>query len=90
MNQELIAEDLTANGFIRQIVSDDVMTAARDMAGKAAGLAPMAVAAMKTIVREGPEPSEIEEMVRQCAFSDDVVEGLSAMREKRIAVFQGK
>ena len=89
MNQELVAEDLTANGFIREI-SGDVMGAARATADKAAGLAPMAVAAMKTIVREDPAKAEIEELVRQCAFSDDVIEGLAAMREKRTPIFQGR
>ena len=91
LNQECVAEDLTANGAIHQIVPRaELMRVAGEMAQKAAVLAPLSVAAMKEIVRENPDQDRIEVLVRQCAFSDDVVEGLSAMREKRSPVFSGK
>ena len=91
LNQECVAEDLVAQGAVHQIVEpDDLMDVASEMAAKAAVLAPLSVASMKEIVRETPEQDRIEALVRQCAFSDDVVEGLSAMREKRSPVFQGK
>lgn len=87
LNQELTAEDLAANGFIHR-VTPDVGTAARAMAERAAELAPLAVAAMKQIVREAPDQAAIEDLVRVCAFSEDVREGLAAMREKRTPVFR--
>lgn len=91
LNQECVAEDLVAQGAIHRIVpSEDLMTVANEMAAKAAVLAPKSVAAMKEIVREAPDPERIEALVRQCAFSEDVIEGLSAMREKRSPVFHGK
>lgn len=91
LNQECVAEDLTAQGAVHRIVDpSDLMATAGEMAAKAAILAPLSVAAMKEIVREGPDQDRIEALVRQCAFSDDVVEGLSAMREKRSPTFQGK
>ena len=88
LNQELVAEDLTPSGFIHQIV-DDPGAVANEMAQRAAGLAPLSVAAMKEIVRESPAADRVEELVRKCAFSDDVIEGLSAMREKRVPTFKG-
>ena len=89
LNREYVAEDLVANGFIDRI-TDDLPGAAAELADRAAALAPMAVAAMKEIVREGPDQARIEELVKACAFSDDVQEGLTAMREKRTPVFRGR
>ena len=90
LNQELTAEDLVPTGFIREIVAGDLMARAREMAENAAQLSPLAVAAMKEIAREVPSHDRIEELVRACAFSDDVREGLAAMREKRRPVFRGR
>mgnify|MGYP000745975750 CR=1 FL=1 len=85
------AAGFVAVGAVHRIVDpDDLMETATEIAQKAAVLAPMSVAAMKEIVREAPDQARIEELVRSCAFSADVVEGLSAMREKRSPVFNGK
>lgn len=89
LNRELVAEDLTGMGGIYQI-TDDVMGVAQEVAEGAAALSPLAVASMKELVREEPDSDRVEEMVRLCAFSEDVKEGLSAMREKRAPVFQGR
>lgn len=90
LDQELTAEDLLATGFIREIVTGDLMAAANGMATRAAALSPLAVAAMKEIAREAPDDARIGELVRACAYSDDVFEGLSAMRERRKPVFKGR
>ena len=89
LNQELTAEELAATGFIGRIVPPDaLLPAAREIASHVAALAPLAVAGMKEIVREAPERARIDELVRRCAYSEDVAEGLAAMREKRPATFR--
>lgn len=89
LDQELTAEELTASGFVLRIVEPGgLMGAARDVAGRAAALAPLAVAGMKEMVREQPSPERVEALIRGCAFSEDVREGLSALREKRPAAFR--
>jgi enoyl-CoA hydratase/carnithine racemase len=60
------------------------------MAESAAVLSPLAVAAMKEITREAPDRGRIEDLVRACAYSEDVREGLAAMRAKRRPVFKGR
>ncbi len=89
LNHELTAEDLTASGFVLRIVeAGALMDAAHELAGRAAALAPLAVAGMKEMIREAPDSARIDELVRRCAYSQDVVEGLAAMREKRQPVFR--
>jgi enoyl-CoA hydratase len=89
LNHELTAEDLTATGFVLRIVEPaELMGAARALAGRAATLAPLAVAGMKEMIRETPDQARIDALIRRCAFSEDVVEGLTAMRETRQPVFR--
>ncbi len=45
---------------------------------------------MKELVREEPSQDRVDALVRACAFSEDVTEGLSAMREKRMPMFKGR
>jgi enoyl-CoA hydratase/carnithine racemase len=84
LNGELTAEELAATGFVLQIVEPaGLMDAARALARRAAALAPLAVAGMKEMIRESPDAARIDALVWHCAFSDDLVEGLAAMRERR-------
>jgi enoyl-CoA hydratase len=86
---ELAAEELTATGFVRRIVHRAaLMEAARELAARAAALAPLAVSGMKEMIREAPDRARVDELVRRCAYSQDVVEGLAALRDKRQATFR--
>ena len=89
LNCELTAEELVATGFVLRIVEPPaLMDAARELGQRAAMLAPLAVAGMKEMIREAPDPARVDELVRRCAFSEDVVEGLTALREKRQPAFR--
>lgn len=91
LNDELTAEDLAPSGVVSRIVEPaDLLATARAIAGRTTGLAPLAVAGMKEMVREAPDRPRIEELVHRCAHSEDVLEGLAAMREKRAPLFTGQ
>jgi enoyl-CoA hydratase/carnithine racemase len=88
---ELTAEQLTGNGFIRAIADPaGLQGLALDLAGRIAGLAPLAVAGMKELVREAPDKAAVTEAMRRCAESEDVNEGLAAMRARRKPEFKGR
>lgn len=89
LDRELTVEDLAPTGFVLRLVEPSALAeAAREAAARAAALAPFAVAGMKEMMREAPDPDRIEQIIRRCAYSDDMAEGLSALREKRAAVFR--
>jgi enoyl-CoA hydratase/carnithine racemase len=91
LDTELRAEMLTGNGFIHGIVEPgELGDAAMGIAGRVADLAPLAVEGMKQLVRETPDDEAITEAMERCAHSEDVVEGLAAMREKRAPKFNGQ
>jgi enoyl-CoA hydratase/carnithine racemase len=89
LDRELAVEELAPTGFVLDIVQPpELMQAARAIAERVAVLAPFAVAGMKEMMREQPSPERIEEIVRRCACSDDMKEGLAALRERRAGVFR--
>jgi enoyl-CoA hydratase/carnithine racemase len=87
----LRAEDLTANGFIHAIVEPrELADHSLAIARRVARLAPLAVAGTKELVREAPDDDAVTAAMQRCAHSEDVREGLAAMREKRAAKFSGQ
>jgi enoyl-CoA hydratase/carnithine racemase len=91
LDTELQGERLTGNGFIQTIVDPaELASAALEIAGRVAQLAPLAVAGMKELVRESPDDAAMTAAIHRCAHSADVREGLAAMREKRAATFSGR
>lgn len=89
LDRELTVEELVPTGFVLGIVEPGALAgAAREAAARVAALAPLAVGAMKEIAREAPGPARTEQLLRRCADSEDIAEGLAALREKRRGVFR--
>lgn len=93
--QELDAEEMLATGFVDRLVPRKELDSAADaMAQRLASLAPLAVQAMKRILRGvaagALDDAEVEELVRRCESSEDLEEGLRARREGRAADFRGR
>ena len=68
-------------------------SAVRSYAETLLKLAPMAVGAMLAIIRQVEvgvyNSEEAEALARHCANSDDVKEGILAIKEKRTPMFKG-
>lgn len=89
LDRELTIDDLMAPGLVLSVVEFGALAgAAHEVAARAAALAPLAVAGMKEMVRESPGPARVEAIIRRCAGSGDLVEGLGALREKRPGIFR--
>ena len=93
--EEFDAEAMLAMGFLDHLVTREELNARTDeMAERIAGLAPLAVQAMKDILQQaaagGIDRKRAVELSRRCAESDDLQEGFLAQREKRAPRFQGK
>lgn len=76
------------------VLPSQFAAATNELAGKIAGLAPLAIRAMKNTigqVLDGQiDEEEIQEMAALCAGSEDFKEGIAAQREKRQPRFSGK
>ena len=91
LDGELQGERLTGSGFIQAIIDPaELADVALKIAQRVAKLAPLAVAGMKQLVREDPDDAAMAAAIQRCAHSEDVREGLAAMREKRAAKFSGR
>lgn len=85
-------------GFLNKVVpQDDVMPAAREMALKIAGNAPLAVAMTKAALHRGAQEQDLaaqmdyEVYILSILFgTEDFKEGVASLFEKRDPVFKGK
>lgn len=95
----LAAEELDSNamrelGFLDYVTTrEDFTTRVEQLADNLAGLAPLAVQAMKQLIGESAlgtlQPGEAEALVMRCKDSEDLAEGFAAQREKRAPRFRG-
>lgn len=95
VGEELDAEEMTRVGFLHRLVSPkDLETATVEMATHLASLAPLAVQAMKRILRGvargSVDEDEARALIVRCAGSDDLREGLRARRQGRVPEFNGR
>jgi len=93
--EELHAEEMLATGYLDRLVPPEELAAVTDeLAGRLAGFAPLAMQAMKRILRDittgALDDVEVERLVRRCETSDDLKEGLLARREGRAPEFRGR
>ncbi len=93
--EELEAEEMVRVGFLHRLVSPkDLDVATEETATRLASLAPLAVQAMKRILRQVArgtvDEKEAEALIARCADSEDLREGLLARRERRDPEFRGR
>lgn len=92
--ETLGADELYRIGFYDHLVpAESLDERTEELAQHLAGLAPLAVRAMKELIKQaagdGIDPARAAELSRMCDESDDLQEGLAAQREKRGARFVG-
>jgi enoyl-CoA hydratase/carnithine racemase len=93
--EEFSAEDMLRIGFLDHLVDrGDLERRTQEMAESLAGLAPMAVQAMKEILLQAATGSldtdRAEALSRACAESEDLREGFIAQKERRTPHFLGR
>ncbi|MEO1079779.1 MAG: enoyl-CoA hydratase/isomerase family protein [Pseudomonadota bacterium] len=92
--ETLTADELYHIGFYDYLVERDVLDErVEELSVHLAGLAPLAVAAMKELVMQAEtgsmDPARAAELTELCSESDDLQEGFAAQREKRPPRFMG-
>lgn len=94
-SEELDAEAMLEVGLLDHLVlPGQLEKTAEEMAQHIAGLAPLAVRAMKSLIQQaasgGFDPQLARQLVDSCAESEDLQEGFAAQREKRKPRFSGR
>lgn len=93
--EEFTGDDMLRIGFLDYLVHRDELAETTDaLAERIAGLAPLAVQAMKAILQQaaagGIDVDEALVLSARCADSEDLREGFAAQREKRPPRFRGR
>lgn len=93
--EELDADEMLRTGFLDRLVQrDELETAVDGLASHLASLAPLALQAMKRILRGlalgSLDEAETREVVARCEASEDLREGLRARRDGRPPEFRGR
>jgi enoyl-CoA hydratase/carnithine racemase len=95
LSEDFTDEALLRVGYLDWLVDRSEFAAKVDeTAAKLAGLAPLSMANMKRAIEQfaqaEPDIPRIRDGIRECQTSEDLREGLTALREKRTPAFKGR
>ena len=95
LSEDFADHDLLAVGYLDWLVDRaDFHSKVDEIAGRLATLAPLSMVNMKRAIEQfaqaEPDISAIRQNMRECATSEDLREGLAALRERRPPDFKGR
>ena len=95
LSEDFTDEDLLRVGYLDWLVERaDFPAKVDELAGRLAGLAPLSMSNMKRAIEQFAQAEadigRIREGIHECQTSDDLREGLAALRERRTPAFKGR
>ena len=95
LSEDFTDEDLLRVGYLDWLVDRPQFKAKVDeTSAKLAGLATLSMSNMKRAIEQfaqaAPDVPAIRQSMRECATSEDLREGLTALRERRAPAFKGR